>query len=101
MPMDSGRYADVLINIAAAVLIFFLPGGYTISLLVLLVLSHTQLGLTRPNHRSRLSEPLVPVHGIKAPIPVLLSFVLCFDHFRVLRCVPSFCFSSGLANLPK
>lgn len=66
MPMDSGRYADVLINIAAAVLIFFLPGGYTIPLFVGLILSHV--------------------------------FIICFDHFRVLRCVPSFCFSSSVVD---
>eukprot|EP00439_Symbiodinium_sp_Y106_P056324 s308_g7.t2 len=66
VPMDSGRYADVLINIAAAVLIFFLPGGYTIPLFVGLILSHV--------------------------------FIICFDHFRVLRCVPSFCFSSSVVD---
>lgn len=42
--MDSGRYADVLINITAAVLIFYLPGGYTLPLLIALVLSHVYLG---------------------------------------------------------
>ncbi|CAJ1446037.1 unnamed protein product [Effrenium voratum] len=66
VPMDAGRYADVLINIAAAVLIFFLPGGHTLSLFVTLILSH--------------------------------SFILCFDHFRVLRCVPSFCFCSSVTD---
>ncbi|CAE7407419.1 MCA1, partial [Symbiodinium sp. CCMP2456] len=66
VPMDSGRYADVLINIAAAILIFFLPGGYTITLFVGLILSHV--------------------------------FIICFDHFRVLRCVPSFCFSSSVVD---
>lgn len=44
VPMDSGRYADVLINITAAVLIFYLPGGYTLPLLIALVLSHVYLG---------------------------------------------------------
>lgn len=44
VPMDAGRYADVLINIAAAVLIFFLPGGHTLSLFVTLILSHSLPG---------------------------------------------------------
>ena len=66
VPMDSGRYADVLINITAAVLIFYLPGGYTLPLLIALVLSHV--------------------------------FILFFDHFRVLRCVPSFCFCSSVVD---
>lgn len=66
VPMDPGRYADVLINITAGVLIFFLPGGYTLPLLVALILSHV--------------------------------FIILFDHFRVLRCVPSFCFSSSVVD---
>jgi hypothetical protein len=45
VPMDSGRYADVLINITAAVLIFFLPGGYTLPLFIALALSHLSLGV--------------------------------------------------------
>lgn len=44
VPMDSGRYADVLINITAAILIFFLPGGYTLSLFISLAFSHVLLG---------------------------------------------------------
>lgn len=66
VPMDSGRYADVLINITAAVLIFFLPGGYTLPLFIALALSHL--------------------------------FIICFDHYRVLRCVPSFCFCSSVVD---
>jgi len=66
VPMDAGRYADVLINIVAAVLIFFLPGGYTMPLLSALILSNL--------------------------------FIVFFDHFRVLRCVPSFCFCSSVVD---
>ncbi|CAK9080637.1 Metacaspase-1 (PfMCA1) [Cleaved into: Large subunit p20, partial [Durusdinium trenchii] len=66
VPMDSGRYADVLINITAAVLIFFLPGGYTLPLFIALALSRV--------------------------------FIIRFDHYRVLRCVPSFCFCSSVVD---
>ena len=45
VPMDSGRYADVLVNITAAVLIFFLPGGYTLPLFIALALSRVSLGV--------------------------------------------------------
>lgn len=40
LPMDMGRYADILLNIILAVLIFYFPGGYTWTLFLGLAGSH-------------------------------------------------------------
>eukprot|EP00931_Biecheleriopsis_adriatica_P016003 TRINITY_DN11951_c0_g1_i4.p1 TRINITY_DN11951_c0_g1~~TRINITY_DN11951_c0_g1_i4.p1 ORF type:complete len:1101 (+),score=168.31 TRINITY_DN11951_c0_g1_i4:81-3383(+) len=63
VPMDAGRYADVLLNICVATLVFFMPSGYIAGIFITLVASHI--------------------------------FIFCFDHYRVLRCVPSFTLSSS------
>jgi len=39
-PMDLSRYADLLLNMTLAILIFFFPGGYTLNLFVGMVASH-------------------------------------------------------------
>jgi len=39
-PMDLSRYADVLLNVILAVLIFFFPGGFTLQMYVALAVSH-------------------------------------------------------------
>jgi len=75
-PMDLGRYADILVNVFLAVLVFLFPGGYTVLTFGALVLSH--------------------------------AYIYCYDHWRVLRAVPSFCvssfilsnWSSGLLSVP-
>merc|ERR1719265_1135435 len=41
MPMDLGRYSDVTLNAMLAVLVLFLPGGYTLKMFLALVLSNT------------------------------------------------------------
>jgi len=40
MPMDMGRYADIIVNIILSVVILFFPGGYTYKLFFGMVLSH-------------------------------------------------------------
>jgi len=40
VPIDLGRYADVLLNMVLAILIFYFPGGYTHTLFIALGLSH-------------------------------------------------------------
>jgi len=39
-PLDLGRYADILLNMVLAILIFYFPGGYTHTLFIALGLSH-------------------------------------------------------------
>jgi hypothetical protein len=39
-PMDLSRYADVLLNLMLATLIFFFPGGYVLYIFVGLIVSH-------------------------------------------------------------
>jgi len=39
-PMEMGRYADIILNVALAILIFFFPGGYTHKLFFFLFISH-------------------------------------------------------------
>jgi len=39
-PMDLSRYADVLLNMTLAVVIFYFPGGYTVRMFVALAASH-------------------------------------------------------------
>jgi hypothetical protein len=39
-PMDLSRYADVLLNLFLAVLMFFFPGGYLLKIFVGLIISH-------------------------------------------------------------
>jgi len=39
-PIDLGRYADILLNMVLAILIFYFPGGYTHTLFIALGLSH-------------------------------------------------------------
>jgi len=65
-PMELGRYADILLNIILAVLIFFFPSGFTVPLFLLLVLSHI--------------------------------YVYWYDHYRVLRVIPSCCFSRNTVD---
>ncbi len=45
-PMDMGRYADILLDVVLAVLIFYFPGGYTPSLFALMAGCH--LGVRLP-----------------------------------------------------
>lgn len=40
IPMDSGRYADLLVSITMATFIFFVPSGYSFSILLTLTLSN-------------------------------------------------------------
>lgn len=63
MVMDTGRYADVLINFTLSVLIFFVPGGYIAPTLGALIGSH--------------------------------FYIFLYDHYRVLRCVPGFCYATA------
>jgi len=39
-PMDMGRYADILLDVVLAILIFFFPGGYTAKLFLALAACH-------------------------------------------------------------
>jgi len=39
-PMDLSRYADILLNLELAVLIFFFPGGYTVTMFLGLCVAH-------------------------------------------------------------
>eukprot|EP00930_Biecheleria_cincta_P039022 TRINITY_DN26834_c0_g1_i1.p1 TRINITY_DN26834_c0_g1~~TRINITY_DN26834_c0_g1_i1.p1 ORF type:complete len:1005 (+),score=127.81 TRINITY_DN26834_c0_g1_i1:124-3138(+) len=39
-PMDIGRYADVIVNVTLAVMVFFFPSGYTLQMFVALALCH-------------------------------------------------------------
>jgi len=39
-PMDLSRYADVILNLLLAVLMFFFPGGYMMTILIGLIVSH-------------------------------------------------------------
>jgi len=39
-PMDMGRYADILLNVLLAILIFFFPGGYTAKLFFFMAAAH-------------------------------------------------------------
>jgi hypothetical protein len=57
IPFDMGRYADLLLNVVLAIIIFFFPGGFTLRLFMFLAASH--------------------------------CFIYCFDHWRVLRVIPS------------
>jgi len=61
MPMDLGRYSDLLLNMCLASLIFFLPGGFIMPMFLSMGLSHI--------------------------------FIYLYDHWRVLRAVPAYCFS--------
>jgi len=40
LPMDIGRYADILLNIILGILIFYFPGGYTWTLFLGMAASH-------------------------------------------------------------
>merc|ERR1719498_278527 len=40
VPMDMGRYGDLLLNVILGILIFYFPGGYTIYLFGMMFLSH-------------------------------------------------------------
>jgi len=40
LPMDLGRYSDVLLNMNLAVLVLFLPGGYVLPMFMSMALSH-------------------------------------------------------------
>lgn len=42
-PMDLSRYADVLLNVILAVLIFFFPGGFTLQMFAMLAVSHVYI----------------------------------------------------------
>jgi len=44
-PIDLGRYADILLNMVLAILIFYFPGGYTHTLFIALGLSHCYIYL--------------------------------------------------------
>jgi len=43
IPIDLGRYADILLNMVLAILIFYFPGGYTHTLFIALGLSHVYI----------------------------------------------------------
>jgi hypothetical protein len=62
LPMNLGRYGDIILNMILAVFVFFCPGGYTIPMFLALLLSH--------------------------------AYIYAYDHYRVLRCTPNFCFAS-------
>jgi len=64
IPMDLGRYSDVLLNMICGILILFLPGGYVLPMFLSMALSHV--------------------------------YIYCFDHWRVLRALPQFCYSRNL-----
>lgn len=61
IPMDMARYADILVNVSIAVLIFFFPSGFLLPMFLALGLSHV--------------------------------YMYTYDHYRVLRCVPGFCYA--------
>lgn len=65
-PMDTSRYADVLVNLFLAVLVFWLPGGFTIPVIGGMAVSH------------------IYIYGM--------------DHYKVLRCVPSFTSASSATD---
>jgi len=62
VPMEMGRYADILLDVVLGILIFYFPGGYTHTLFFALAGSHL--------------------------------IIYAFDHWRVLRSIPSCCFAT-------
>jgi hypothetical protein len=66
MPMNLGRYSDLLLNMCLGVLILFLPGGYVLPMFLSMGLSHI--------------------------------FIYLYDHWRVLRAVPDYCFSRSTVD---
>lgn len=65
-PMTLGRYSDILLNMILAVMVLYLPGGYTLPMFMSMALSHI--------------------------------YMYYFDHWRVLRAVPDFCFSRNIVD---
>lgn len=65
--LELGRYADCLVNVYLATMVFFFPGGYTHWIFLYLALSHI--------------------------------YIYAYDHYRVLRVVPSATFSSMTVDL--
>jgi hypothetical protein len=43
IPMDLGRYSDLLLNMICAILILYLPGGYVLPMFLSLALSHVYI----------------------------------------------------------
>jgi len=62
LPMNMGRYGDILLNIILCTMVFFAPGGFTLPMFVAFLLCH--------------------------------MYVYVYDHCRILRCTPSFCYAS-------
>jgi hypothetical protein len=57
IPLDMGRYADLILDIILGILIFYFPGGYTAKLFAGMAGSHL--------------------------------YIYCFDHWKILRNIPS------------
>lgn len=64
VPMDMGRYADILLNVLLATISLFFASGFYLKIFLALAGSHV--------------------------------FVIIYDHYRVLRCVPAFYYASDL-----
>jgi hypothetical protein len=62
LPMNLGRYGDIILNIILSCMVFFAPGGFTLPMFVCFLLCH--------------------------------GYVYVYDHCRILRCTPSFCYAS-------
>jgi hypothetical protein len=62
LPMNLGRYGDIILNMILAVFVFFCPGGYTLPIFLGLLFSHI--------------------------------VIYAYDHYRVLRCTPNFCYAT-------
>jgi hypothetical protein len=57
IPLDMGRYADLILDVILGILIFYFPGGYTAKLFAGMAGSH--------------------------------FYIYCFDHWKILRNIPS------------
>jgi len=66
VPMDMGRYADILLNVLLTTICFFFAPGFVLRTLLALAAAH--------------------------------CWVIVYDHYRVLRCVPSFCYASNVID---
>jgi len=77
VPMDSGRYADLLVSMTAAVLIFFVPSGYNFKILLTLALSNLYIFF-------------LDVYRILRACPSFSISSLCVDQWALyLMCIPT------------